>query len=83
MNLTIENITVEELKKLVSTENVTVVEPSLISATTKIAVLTEFCKIVNDGYGDRTNGIKIPMIKAVRYMTNLGLKEAKELVERI
>ena len=40
---------------------------------------TEFTVILK-GFGD---GKKIPVIKEVRALTNLGLKEAKELVEAV
>ena len=48
------------------------------AATAEKAEQTEFT-VVLDGVGDATK--KIGVIKVVRELTNLGLKEAKELVE--
>lgn len=46
------------------------------AAAEEVEEQTEF-KVTIEGAGDN----KVPVIKAVREVTNLGLKEAKELVE--
>jgi large subunit ribosomal protein L7/L12 len=50
--------------------------PGAAAAAEEVEEQTEF-KVTIESVGDN----KVPVIKAVREVTNLGLKEAKELVE--
>ena len=67
----------KEMTLLEASELVKAIEDTFgVSAAAEAEEKTEF-DVVLEGFGDN----KIQVIKAVRELTNLGLKEAKEVVE--
>ncbi|MDQ1730349.1 MAG: large subunit ribosomal protein, partial [Pseudonocardiales bacterium] len=56
---------------------VAVAAPGAAAAPAEVAEEQDEVDVILDGAGDK----KIPVIKEVRTLTNLGLKEAKDLVD--